>query len=537
MGKYEFKLEPYDHQREALKSTWNSPIAALLMEYGTGKTKVILDNVGILYEHPAYDVEALLVVAPNSVHVQWVEEQVPDHLPDRIKHVSRYWKPNNTKKFKKTLEDYWAPKYKNHLKIFTVNVEALASSKRAQNFILHFMKAFKTFLVMDESTRIKTPSAKTTKFAMKMAKLAEWRRTLTGNEVTRVPFDVYAPYKFLDVDFWGGMSFQVFQHRYGKWKTNYRHAKTIKAKYKCPHCHRFTTLEVTRVAGIAVCKCGLCNKICRDRLPWKAKQVIQNDGKFEYPTLIGYKNMPELRERTGKIAFIARKEDCLDLPEKVYQPVYAELNAEQKRIYKELKQTLYTEYNDTELTVANKIALSVRFQQIVGGFFPETGEPIGPKNPKLTALIYDLDDISCPDPIIIWSRFTAEIEAIAEAIQKKYVDKRVVTYYGATKKSERAQIIKDFKKGEIDFFIANPASAGTGLNLQNAYIQYYYSNSFKAEDRWQSEDRTHRNGQTQTCLYKDIFIKGTIDDSVKRSSELKMDMAEFFKNKDIKDLV
>ena len=110
-------------------------------------------------------------------------------------------------------------------------------------------------------------------------------------------------------------------------------------------------------------------------------------------------------------------------------------------------------------------------------------------------------------------------------------------FYGDTSKPERKRIIEEFKRGDIDFFVANPSVAGTGLNLQAAYINYYYSNSFKAEDRWQSEDRTHRGGQKNQCLYKDILIKGTIDDTLMESNKAKIDLAEYFKERDIRELI
>lgn len=535
MGKYEFKLEPYAHQREALLHTWNKEFAALLMEYGTGKSKTTIDNAGILFEQGK--IKAMLVVAPSGVHTQWVDEQVPEHLPDRIPVISRFWKSTQTKKFKASLEEFWKPYHTDSLKIFTVNVEATSTSKNAQNFILNFLKSFKTLLVYDEATRIKTPSAKAAKFATKIGKLAPYRRILTGSIVTREPFDCYAPYRFLNPGFWGGMSFHVFKHTYGKWKKNYRFVKNIKQLYNCPYCGQSVNLEIVRPGGVAMCKCPACKKICRNNLPWQAKKAIKNQGKFEYPVLIGYKDMPKLRGKVATCSFIARKVECLDLPEQIFSPIYAELNAEQKRLYAELKADLYTEYNDTELEVKSKIALTTRFQQIVGGFFPETNEPIGKRNPKLDALLYDLEDISTDAPVIVWARFRAEIEAIAKALSDRYKNKVVELYYGDTPKPERQRIIQDFKAGKIDFFVANPASAGTGLNLQKAYIQYYYSNSFKAEDRWQAESRTHRNGQKNVCLYKDIFIKGTVDDSIKKSTRRKKDLAEFFKNRAIADIV
>lgn len=540
--KYIFdKFEPWQHQRDALAATWKLPYCALLMDYGTGKTFVIIHTTGLLFEI-AKDIEALFVIAPNEVHHQWVDEQVPMHLPERIPRISRSWMPSDTKKFKSSLEEFWLEKNKHKLKIMTMNVESLQSSPRAQAFAKNFLKTFRSLLVVDESTRIKTPGAKRTQFIInQLSKLAPYRRTLTGNEITRSPFDVYSPYRFLHQDFWDPIpNYHIFTHRYGEWKKNFRFMKTIKVKgVQCHECRDTVySVGIKRAMGTVFPVCPNCSMVMKTgRLPKKVQNLLANDGKFEFPTLLKYKNLDELRQKTGAFSYQVRKEDCMDLPKKIYAPIYTELNDEQKRLYKELKENLYAEYNDHEISIPNKIALTVRFQQIVGGFFPETGDQIGPNNPKLDRMLYDLEDIDTDSPIIIWSRFTVEIEAIARELQKVYPDKTTVKYYGETPRDKRKDIIRRFKNNEIDFFVANPSVAGTGLNLQNAYIQYYYSNSFNAEDRWQSEDRSHRGGQINNCLYKDIFIKGTVDDTVKKANDQKVNLAEFFKDHSIEELV
>jgi len=538
---YKFKMEPWAHQRKALEESWNKQHWALLLEYGCGKTKVILDTVGINFEITK-EIDALFVIAPNNVHNQWIDEQIPIHLPDRIAHIDRIWTGSNSKKYKKSLEDFWLPKNENKLKIFAMNVEALQSSERARNVAVHFLKSFRTLLAVDESTRIKTPSAKRAKFIVnRLAKLAKMRRTLTGNEVTRSPFDVFMPYKFLKEDFWAPLpNFHIFQHRYAEYKKRVFFKKDIKIKdWTCPHCEEFPEkIKFQRMSGKVFSTCELCNKVIQtEKLPKNAKKIAKAGGRNEFSQVIGYKNLEELRKKTVSCSTLIRKKDCMDLPDKVFVPVITKMNPEQMRVYKELKQELFTIYNDAELIVENKIALMVRFQQIVGGFFPGTEEQIGKTNPKMDALIYDLEDVDDPAPIIVWARFTAEIKGITIRLKKEYPDKVIETFFGATKKGDRKDVIQRFKAGKIDYFVANPAVAGTGLNLQRSHMHYYYSNSFNFEDRDQSESRSHRGGQTHKCLYKDIFMPGTIDDTVKKANDTKRDLAEFFKEDRLEDLV
>lgn len=531
MSKYQFKTEPWDHQRKILAASWNMTYAALLMEYGTGKTKVVIDNVGILYEQNK--IEALCVIAPNGVHEQWINEQIPMHFPDRFKYIARIWTGDNTKKFKRSLEAFW--KVKEGLKIFTINVEALQTPGRARNFIVHFLTSFKTFLVVDESTRIKNHTASRTKYIMNhLAKLALYRRTLTGNEITRSPFDVYCPYEFLKNGFWNPLpNYYVFSHRYGEWKNKVIPKRSLSvSNFTCPYCTKLIPeILFKRLSETIFPTCPKCNKVLKSHeLPLKVLKILENDGKFEFPQLIRYKNLDELRKKTAYCSFLARKEECMDLPPKIYQTIYSEMNDEQAALYEDLKKNLIMEYEGLIIEVKVKIALSIRFQQIVGGFYPESEAPIGKKNPKVESLLYDLEDIDTADPIIIWARFIPEIKALTKRLKKEY-DGRIESYYGSTSTNDRSIIRKDFSEGKVRFLVANQATAGTGLNLQRAYINYYFSNSFTAEDRWQSEDRTNRGGQINTCLYKDLFIKGTIDDSLRQSNIEKKNFAEYFKDK------
>ena len=554
---YKFKMEPWEHQRRALMESWDEEYWALLFEYGCGKTKVIIDTAAIQYEIEN-KIDALFIIAPNEVHVQWIDEQVPEHLPDRIPYIARIWTGNNSAKYKRTLEEFWAEKNDEKLKIFSMNVEALQSSERARAMAIHFLKSFNCLLTVDESTRIKTPGAKRSKFITnRLSKLAYMRRTLTGNEVTRSPFDVYMPYNFLKNKFWD-TTYQVFKHRYAEFKKMGFYQKDMKIKnFNCKGPTRakpptilpfvppqskpvIEKLNLKRMGEKVFPSCPSCNAVVSyNCLPWNIKRVVDAGGKNEFEKVISYRNLDKLVAITQKCSTLVRKKDCMDLPEKIMQPIFCEMNSEQKRIYMELKKNLYTEYQGEPLEVLHKIALRTRFRQIVGGFFPITGEPIGKSNPKIDRMLYDLEDIDTDSPIIIWASFTAEIRGIHLALKnvKEYKGKRIVKFFGDTPKPERKQIIRDFRAGEIDYFIANPSVAGTGLNLQRAYINYYFSNDDRSENRWQSEDRTHRGGQTHDCLYKDIYMPGTIDDVIKKSHQEKKDIAEYFKSNRIEDFL
>ena len=100
--KYEFKTEPYAHQKEALLKSWKQREYALFMEMGTGKSKVLIDNMAILYGKGAID--GTLIVAPKGVYRNWSEREIPTHLPDTVAHRMGVWNPAPRKKEKDKLE-------------------------------------------------------------------------------------------------------------------------------------------------------------------------------------------------------------------------------------------------------------------------------------------------------------------------------------------------------------------------------------------------------------------------------------------------
>ena len=73
--KYNYKLKPFDHQREALEEGWYRKEFGLFMEMGTGKSKVLIDNLGLLFLNGQIDFA--LILAPKGVYRNWVAKEIP----------------------------------------------------------------------------------------------------------------------------------------------------------------------------------------------------------------------------------------------------------------------------------------------------------------------------------------------------------------------------------------------------------------------------------------------------------------------------
>tara|TARA_R110001599_G_scaffold228360_1_gene427533 strand:+ start:79 stop:1776 length:1698 start_codon:yes stop_codon:yes gene_type:complete len=348
---FNFETKPFEHQRKAFYMSRDKKSFALLMEQGTGKTKVIIDNAAYLYGKG--EITALIVIAPNGVHRNWINSEIPIHMPKWCVHKSVFYTAGMNKK--RTEEYNSVIGASDCLKIFSFNVEAFTSIK-AIEFMQKALLSNKVMLVVDESSRIKRPGAKRTKIITKFGKQAEYLRIMTGTPVTKGPEDVYSQFKFLDHKILGYDSFYSFRARY----------------------------------------CTM--------------------GGFENRQIISYQNIDELTRNIEGHSFRVLKKDCLDLPDKIYQRHYVEMSAKQIKIYKNMKESFVAELEGQVVNAPEAITRLLRLQQITCGWFPtENGvEPIENKNLRLEALKEILGDIN--SKVIIWARFKADLKAIEAAL-------------------------------------------------------------------------------------------------------------------------
>lgn len=448
--------EPWHHQKEAFLLSRDEEAFALLMEQGTGKTRVIVDTACYLFAKG--EIEAVLVICPNSVKDTWKEE-LHDHSPEWARHDLRVYDSGLKKSEKQELESFIKSNGRMRLKWLVVNVEGLSTGKLPE-LAAEWVARWNCLVVVDESTRIKSPSAKRTKRVFKLGKQAPYRRILTGTPVTQGPLDLYSQFRFLDRHILGFGSYYAFRNHYA-------------------------------IMG-----------------GYNGKQVI------------GYANLDELQRLIEPYSYRKLKTECLDLPPKVYEKRVVELSAQQRKAYDEMKNDMVTSLAGKEVSVTIVLTQMLRLQQIVGGFLPVPPEdetedwvtvPIDGPNPKLQALIEETSDL--PGKAIVWARFRAEIEIISNALREAYGKDSVVEFHGGVKQTDRQDARRSFQDPDspVRFFVGQVEAGGIGLNLQAATTVIYFSNSFSLETRLQSEDRAHRGGQTNRVTYIDLLAKNTLD--------------------------
>ena len=205
---YKFKTKPYAHQIKALEMSWDRPYFAYFMEMGTGKSKVLIDNISMLYDNGK--INGVLIVAPKGVVKNWYEGEIPTHLVDHIEHKTVLWQPLITKKQTAALDSLFQTGEDLH--ILVMNVEAL-STQKGYDFAEKFLYSHRALMAIDESTTIKNPDAKRTKNICKLGRSSRYNRILTGSPVTKSPLDLYKQCEFLSPGLLGHESYYTFRTR------------------------------------------------------------------------------------------------------------------------------------------------------------------------------------------------------------------------------------------------------------------------------------------------------------------------------------
>jgi len=471
---YKFKTKPYKHQLLALEKSWNKETYAYFMEMGTGKTKVLIDNLAMLYDKGK--VNGALIIAPKGVVKTWYEQELPTHLPNHIENVSVLWQPNITKKYKENLDSLFD--LGEDLHILIMNVEALSTDKGVK-FVSKFLNSHKTLMAIDESTTIKTPSAKRTKNIISLGKHAKYRRIMTGSPITKNPLDLFSQCEFLDPWLLNFDSFYAFRNRYAKMKNMYLRDRTI--------------------------------------------QVVDV-----------FQNLGELSEKVKGFSYRVLKEDCLDLPPKNFTKRHITLSTEQRKIYDQMKKEAMAILNGKVTTTMTVLTQLMRLHQITCGHFTadDGGVQLIPSN-RINELMEILEEVD--GKAIIWANYQMDVRQIIQNIESKFKKGSIVDYYGLTPQDKRQDNIRKFQSDpKCRFLVGTPSTGGYGITLTAANTIIYYSNGYDLEKRLQSEDRAHRIGQKKNVTYIDIIAEDTVDEKIVKALRKKINIASEVLGEDLK---
>ena len=475
---YKFKTKPYKHQMTALEKSWNRETYAYFMEMGTGKTKVLIDNLAMLYDKGK--VNGALIIAPKGVVGTWYNNELPTHLPAHIKPETVLWKATINKKQQEKLDTLF--EIDTGIHILIMNVEAFSTDK-GRLFAGKFLRSHNTLMAIDESTTIKNPGAKRTKNIVALSKSAKYRRIMTGSPVTKNPLDLFSQCEFLDPYLLDFGSYYAFRNRYAEMKTMHAHGRSI--------------------------------------------QVVDK-----------FINLGELSDTIKKFSYRVLKEDCLDLPDKIFIKRQIQLTPDQSKLYEQMKEQALAILQGKVSSTKNSLTQLMRLQQITCGHFTaDDGTIKEVDSNRLPELMNVLEEIE--GKVVIWAHWQRDVNRIIREISKKFDENSFVDYYGLTPMSERQKNIEKFQdpNSPVKYFIGTTQTGGYGITLTAASNMIYYSNGYDLEKRQQSEARIDRIGQHYPMTYIDIMCEHTVDERIVKALKKKVDIASQIMGEELKDWI
>lgn len=471
-------------QLEALRRMNGRDTFALFMEQGTGKTWTLLADAERLYA--AGKIDGVIVITPKGVHTNWVRREIPTHMGVEV--IARAWKSGAGKREMAKVEELLKPRERGEvtpLRVFAINIDALCTGAGI-SFAKRFMLSTRCMIVIDESSRIKTPTSRRTIAVMSLRRMAHYARIATGTPITNAPVDVFAQMEFLDHGLLGTTSYRAFVAEYADLMSEDHPMLKEMAK--------------------------------RNPKMKYAQMVLKNpDGSPRW------RNLDKLQRLLEPHCYRVLKKDCLTLPDKIFKQVYFDLGAKQMAAYDLMENEYRVFLEDGTIESVSALSALMKLQQITSGYVNVEGVPmyVSKDNPRLEALEELLAD--APEKFIIWARFKEEIRAIADLLKSKGI--QAVEYHGGVSAAARELAVDSFQQGSARGFIGQPQSGGIGLTLTAAEWVVYYSNDFNLETRLQSEDRAHRIGTSKHVIYTDIVATDTIDEPIAKALQRKAHVA------------
>jgi len=305
---------------------------------------------------------------------------------------------------------------------------------------------------------------------------------MTGSPVTKNPLDLYSQCNFLDPFLLNFQSYFAFRNRYAEMKTMHVSGRSI--------------------------------------------QVVSK-----------FRHLDELADTLKPFSYRVLKQDCLDLPDKVYINRNISLSKEQREVYDQMKKEAVAVMNGKQVNSVTVLSQLMRLHQITCGHFTANdGTTQEIKNNRIQELLDVLEEIE--GKAIIWAHYQHDIKNIKKHLEKEYGPGSVVDYYGLTPQDQRQKNIKKFQANNgVRFLIGTPATGGYGITLTEANTVIYYSNGYDLEKRMQSEDRAHRIGQKKTVTYVDLMADDTVDAKIVKALRKKINIASEVMGEELRDWI
>ena len=477
-------MPPTAHQITAIEKIVAEPFVFLTDEMGMGKSKTIIDAASVLQQQNKID--TVLIVAPASVKSVWLD-------PELGQLATHGWPTiANTVTHYHARRQQWLMGRGDPLLWIVTNYEFIRQGIKGRSRYLPpaletliMQCSDRTLLVLDESTAVKTGRAHQTRACMWLRKRCGRVVLMTGTPIAHSPMDLLSQANMLHPS--------ILSDRVGE----YTNLLQFRSRY---------------------CDMG----------GFQGKQIIR------------FRNLEDLQARLKKHTLRRLKKDCLDLPPKLAPvPLTVTLTPTTWTLYKTMRDHALVELGGEVSVAAQAVTKLIRLSQLTSGFL---GGLAGTKteqtgSEKIDFLLSWLKERLTEDPtfkVVIWTQFRADVERLRDALHALPLE--VGTLWGASKAQERQHALRLLHPSTAPegaaAVIGTPQSGSMGITLAAASNVVYLNNAYSLTIRQQSEDRTHRPGQTRAVSYFDVLAEGpagqrTIDHIVLTALREKRELADW----------
>ena len=488
---YKPRMKPMRHQTAAIAASRAKPPApvpedvfAYLMDMGTGKSKVVLDEWGESagsggpIDH--------LIVAPAGSYRNWFADKGADpefwseirkHMdPEMLQRtVVHGWRGGKSAGEKNDLRHFLSLRDPRMPRILVMNVEALSTVERAQDLCREFLDQRGAQMTVDESTSIKSHRSSRTKTCWELGDMALVKRILSGLWTPKGPLDLFAQCYFLDPRILGQTNYFTFQRKY-------------------------------------------------------AQLVRRETGGRKFWQVVGYQNIEDLQQRVAPYSYRVLLEDCVDLKGMTYDAREVELTPEQRRMIKEIRTfgnaAITTASGDARFVTTDMVIKQIaRISQIACGYVLDDEERVlheVPEN-RTNALVETLQEHR--GKAIVWCPWKPPLHKIAKKLREDFGPRSVAEWHGGNKGTRHEDERRFLNDPECRFMVATQGAGMRGNTWTVADLTVYYANNYDLEQRDQSERRNYRNGQTKPVRCLDLMAPGTNDEKIVKNLRQKIDLA------------
>ena len=357
-----------------------------------------------------------------------------------------------------------------------IGIESLSQSDRVYLESLRLLEDYKdVMLIIDESMLVKNFFAKRTNRMIYLSSNCKYRFILNGTPVTRSIVDIFSQFYLLDKRIIGYSSFFSFANNH----------------------------------------------------------FIKDD----YGKVVNVLDQEYLMQRITPYTYKVKKEDCLDLPNRIFDVRYYNMTEAQEEHYEEVKYMFLSTVDDFDETTIYRLFTAL---QLVTSGRKVWEEVTGIQSKKLKSKNFFDKDVDNPrirtlldiveqeeDKTIVWCKYKHEIDSICKVLSNKFGKDNVCRFDGQVSLKDRDANIKKFE-GDARFLVANKACGRFGMNLQFCNRLIYYNNDFDWGTRSQSLDRVYRYGQANKVYVTDICASYKIDERIMENLKHKTNLDETF---------